>query len=88
MFFSTKSSPFFYTVFVCRSIDEALILTQREELKEKVENTFVIGGGQIYHEAIQLPECAKLYLTEVDHDGECDTYFPEIPPVFALTVCV
>lgn len=75
------------TVFVCRSIDEALILTQKDELKEKVESTFVIGGGQIYREAIQLPECAKLYLTEVDNDVECDTYFPAIPPVFSLTVC-
>lgn len=41
-------------MYVCSSIDEALILTQKEELKEKVESVFVIGGGQIYKEAIGL----------------------------------
>lgn len=73
-------------MYVCSSIDEALILTQKEELKEKVESVFVIGGGQIYKEAIGLPECTKLYLTEVDNDVVCDTFFPSIPSVFTLTV--
>ena len=74
------------SVYVCGSIDEALILTQKEELKEKVENVFVIGGGQIYKEAIGLPECSKLYLTQVDNDVVCDTFFPSIPSVYTLTV--
>lgn len=74
------------SVYVCSSIDEALILTQKEELREKVESVFVIGGGQIYKEAIGLPECTKLYLTEVDNDVVCDTFFPSIPSVFTLTV--
>lgn len=59
---------------------------QGKELKEKIENIFVIGGGQIYKKAINLPECEKIYLTEVDSDISCDTFFPEIPPTYRKIV--
>lgn len=36
---------------------------------------FVIGGGQIYQQA--LPFADKLYLTIVDGDYNCDTFFPD-----------
>ncbi|CBK20227.2 Thymidylate synthase [Blastocystis hominis] len=73
------------SVYICSSVDEALILMQEEELKRKIENIFVIGGGQIYKKAINLPECEKLYLTEVDADISCDTFFPEIPLAYKKT---
>jgi len=37
---------------------------------------FVIGGAEIYKEA--LPYADKLYLTLIDGDFEGDTFFPEI----------
>lgn len=74
------------SVYVCNSIDEALILTQGNPLKSQIENIFVIGGGQIYKQAITLPECSKLYITEVDNETPCDTFFPEIPSSYKLTV--
>jgi thymidylate synthase len=40
-------------------------------------NIFVIGGGQIYSEAINHPMCDKLYITEIYKDYECDTFFPD-----------
>ena len=39
------------------------------------EELFIIGGGQIYAEA--LPLAKRIYLTEVDADYEGDTYFPQ-----------
>lgn len=74
------------SVYVCNSIDEALILTQGNPLKSQIENIFVIGGGQIYKQAITLQECSKLYITEVDNETPCDTFFPEIPTSYKLTV--
>lgn len=74
------------SVYVCNSIDEALILTQGLPLKSKIESIFVIGGGQIYKQAISLPECSKLYITEVDDETPCDTFFPEIPSNYSLSV--
>ena len=73
-------------MYVCSSIDEALIFTQSETMKQKIESIFVIGGGEIYKQAILLPECAKVYLTVVDDTTPCDTFFPEIPSVYSQTV--
>ena len=39
---------------------------------------FVIGGSQIYVEA--LPLASKLVVTEIDADFECDAFFPPIDP--------
>jgi dihydrofolate reductase len=45
-----------------------------------IENTFIIGGGSVYAYAISKSECDKIYLTRIDHDFECDTFFPNIDP--------
>ncbi len=39
------------------------------------DEIFIIGGGQIYKEA--LPYADKLYLTVVDGTAEADTFFPD-----------
>ena len=44
--------------------------------KNNEEKIFVIGGGQIYEQA--LPFTDTLYITEIHHSFEGDTYFPEI----------
>jgi dihydrofolate reductase len=46
-----------------------------EENQEEVE-IFVIGGGQIYAEA--MPKATRLYITHVDAEIPADTFFPEI----------
>jgi len=39
------------------------------------EEVFIIGGAQIYAQALPLAD--RFYLTEVDADYSGDTYFPE-----------
>ena len=47
-----------------------------KEFKSSPEETFVIGGGQIY--ALALPHADKLYLTLVDESPkDADTFFPD-----------
>jgi dihydrofolate reductase len=53
---------------VVRSLDEAL-----EQVKEDDE-IFIIGGGEIYKQAMPLID--RMYLTVVHHQFEADTYFP------------
>ena len=55
---------------VVSSLNEAIQRTNPQE------ESFIIGGGSIYHEAIGL--ASKLYLTKVYHSYEGDTFFPEI----------
>jgi dihydrofolate reductase len=50
------------------SLDEALSLVQ------DVPKAFVIGGGEIYKQA--LPMADELVLTEIDADFEADAFFP------------
>ena len=54
---------------VVHSLDEALALFPGDE------EVFIIGGAQIYAEA--LPRADRFYLTRVFHDYEGDTHFPE-----------
>ena len=53
------------------SLEEAL------EQAKKVEHTeiFIIGGGEIYRQA--LPICDKLYLTVVHESIDGDAFFPD-----------
>jgi dihydrofolate reductase len=44
-----------------------------------VSETFVIGGGKVYAEAVPFPECIHLYITEIDAEFPCDTFFPATP---------
>lgn len=56
----------------------------QEHIPSWPEEVFVIGGGEIYKQA--MPYTDKIYLTEIGHSIEGDTYFPEInPQEFALS---
>ncbi len=54
------------------SLEQALALTAA------ADETFVIGGGEIYRQTLPLAD--RLYLTEVAADTEADVFFPPIPP--------
>lgn len=54
------------------SIGEALKTAQKNGETE----AFIIGGGEIYKQSVDLWD--KLYLTEVGLDTEGDVFFPEI----------
>lgn len=56
---------------VAHSLAEALTCSPDEEL-------FVVGGGQIYRDTIDL--ASRLVLTEIDAEPDGDTTFPEFSP--------
>ena len=68
------SNPNFFdeNVIVAHSLDEALRLAQ---LRDEDGETFIIGGGQIYQDAIKRAD--KLYLTVIEGSPEADTFFPD-----------
>ncbi len=55
---------------VTNSLEEAILLC------ENSEEVFIIGGGEIYKQA--LPFASKLYITHVHKEYDADTFFPEI----------
>ncbi|MEN0005432.1 MAG: type 3 dihydrofolate reductase [Bacteroidota bacterium] len=66
--------PFFMAsnCLIARSIEEGLEIASNNGETE----AFIIGGGQIYAQSIDLWD--RLYLTEVDLEVEGDVYFPEL----------
>lgn len=46
------------------------------------KNTFVIGGQQLYEEAINHSSCNKIHLTKIYKTFDCDTFFPKLPDTF------
>ncbi len=60
---------------VVGSLEEALVKA-REQGDDK--NIFIIGGGEIYRQAMDLVD--RLYITEIDMEVEGDTTFPEMSP--------
>lgn len=48
----------------------------------EVERIFVLGGAEIYRQAILLDTCRHIFLTRVLARYECDAFFPTIPSRF------
>lgn len=55
---------------VVNSLEDAMHFCATEE------EVFVIGGAQIFEQA--MPLASKLYITQIHHVFEGDTFFPEI----------
>lgn len=63
---------------VADSLDQAIALAG------DVDEMFIIGGGEIYRQAIDRAH--RIYLTEIDADvADADTFFPEIPSDFTTS---
>ncbi len=61
------------------SLTEAVAAAKSAMTKEANgldQEIFIIGGGEIYRQAIDMVD--KMYVTEVDQTPEGDTFFPEI----------
>jgi dihydrofolate reductase len=61
-------------VTVVNSLEEALRQAQDEQNSEEV---FIIGGGQIFREALEKDLVDRLYLTVVKGDYGADVFFPD-----------
>ncbi|KAG5929463.1 hypothetical protein E4U42_005826 [Claviceps africana] len=54
------------------SLDAALAHVANDPLVSRV---FVMGGGQIYEQALRRPESKRVLLTRIENEYECDTFF-------------
>ena len=61
---------------VVGSIAEALKVCNEE--KDMNQESFVIGGAEIYQQALEL--CQRMYITEIQQEFDGDTLFPEFNP--------
>ncbi|MBX3156220.1 MAG: dihydrofolate reductase [Deltaproteobacteria bacterium] len=58
-----------------RSLDEALAV---DRAHDRVENVFVVGGAQLYRDALAHPQLRYVYLTRVHGDYACEVRIPDL----------
>ena len=66
----TRQDIAFEGALTSHSLEEAIRMADGDE------EVFIIGGAQIYREALRVAD--RMYITRVMHDYEGDTSFPEI----------
>ena len=66
----TRADRDFEGTFTAHSLEEAIAMAEGDE------EIFIIGGAQIYAEALSVAD--RMYITRVERDYEGDTSFPEI----------
>ena len=61
--------------------DCAVVSSTQEGIEAAQENgdkeCFIIGGGQIYKESLEMNIVDKMYITHIDQEFEGDTFFPK-----------
>lgn len=66
---------------VAHSIEEALQQAHADVLaSEKADCVFIIGGGEIFKQSIQIAD--RLELTHIQLDVQGDTHYPALPEQF------
>lgn len=63
-------------VFAVATLGAAIDRARKIASSDKVDEIFIIGGGQIYEES--LPVTDRIYLTLIARDYEGDTFFPAL----------
>ena len=66
-------------------INQVLTMTKSEQLKNIIETVFIIGGQQVYEEAMKHAECQKLFVTQIHNSFDCDAFFPEFNDQYVKT---
>ncbi|MGE4533533.1 dihydrofolate reductase [Halomonas sp.] len=75
----TRDSAFHHDgIRVCHDLLSALALADQQATIDGVEEIMVMGGAEIYAQA--LPYASRLYLTEVAIEVAGDARFPELDP--------
>jgi dihydrofolate reductase len=67
-------------------LDGAECVATLQEALERAAScprAFAIGGGEIYR--LCLPHCDELFVTRIDAEFDCDTFFPEYDSAFHLS---
>ena len=64
-----------HDVHVYNTLESAIIEAQHIATKNDQKEFFIIGGAQIYNQAMQYADC--LHLTKVHRSVEGDAFFPE-----------
>lgn len=49
---------------------------------KKIEKIFIIGGGEVFKQGLELEDLDGIYITKIQKIYDCDTFFPSPPTRF------
>ena len=75
-----KSLTFPPGVLSAENLNDALDLINKR--KKDIEAVYVIGGAEVFQEALRHPQCKKIYMTHILNRFDCDAFFPEFRQIF------
>ena len=67
-------------------VTSSLELLSLLPLHLQVASCWVIGGSSVYSEALGSKDTDRVFVTEILKDFQCDTFFPELGPGWAVEV--
>jgi len=53
--------------------------------EKTIQNIFIVGGAEIYAQALKHPNCKKIFITDIDQEFPCDTFLTEFDMSFNET---
>ncbi|MDM3887368.1 dihydrofolate reductase [Pseudomonas sp. BCRC 81390] len=62
------------------SLEEALVRAEQWAREHGVDELMLIGGAQLYAQALEKGLASRMYLTRVELSPEGDAWFPEFDP--------
>nr|GMC87549.1 bifunctional dihydrofolate reductase-thymidylate synthase-like [Ipomoea batatas] len=65
-------------IVICRSLSLARQMLAASPYCLSIEKVFVIGGGELFREALNANDCEAIHITEIETDVECDSFIPAI----------
>ena len=71
-------------IIVAHTFADSLDVLIKKNLLRRVEKIFVIGGAQIYKEALAFGKCEQLYITHLHNEFQCDVFFPDYESNFEV----
>jgi len=72
---------------VVKSFNEALLAAKQLLNSGIIEKIWVLGGQQVYQDAIDSGLCQKIHLTRIQAEFQCDVHFPQFEDKFDKISC-
>ena len=63
-----------------KSIDDI----EKHVQEHNYDDVWIIGGSEVYKRYLETDKVNTCLITYIDHDFDCDTYFPELKPNWSL----
>ncbi|KAF5269841.1 hypothetical protein FQR65_LT05887 [Abscondita terminalis] len=78
---SNLNFEMYENVFVFHSWDDVYERLQDPKFQKLYDKIWILGGSDIYKVALGSKHFYRLYLTEINKDYDCDTFFPSFSNV-------